>query len=130
MPTLLFKASMERVLESIFKALATAGRVQVEAEAAERFRAPAEVRVRFPEVVVERANAPESTVSVKPPVEGPVIVRAVVPEKVRLPPDVKSPVPVVIAWLLVVLIFKVPETLSMVEALPAKERLPPEVICR
>ena len=92
MPTRSFKASMVKVLESIFKALATEGNVQVEAAPAERFKAPAEVRDKVPEVVVDKVKGPEPTVMVKPPVEGPVIVLAVVPEKVRLLPKVVTPV--------------------------------------
>ena len=43
---------------------------------------------------------------------------------VRIPPRVVVPVPVVIAWLLVVLMFKVPETLLMVSAEPTKLKFP------
>lgn len=39
-------------------------------------------------MVVERVKGPESTVSVKPPVDGPVIALALFPEKVKLPPRV------------------------------------------
>lgn len=59
---------------------------QVELAPAVKFKAPAELRDRVPEVVVDKVNGPESTVSVKPPVEGPVIVLAETPEKVTLPP--------------------------------------------
>src|ERR1700676_5146009 len=93
------------------------------------FKAPAEVIAIVPEVVVDKVNGPEATVSVRPPVLGPVIVRAVVPEKVWLPPSVSRPVPVVMAPLLVVCSDKVLLPMSPVEAAaPAKIKAPAEVI--
>jgi len=52
---------------------------------------PAEDSERAPDVVVDKVNGPEPTVSNKPPVLGPVMDLAVVPEKVILPPEVNMP---------------------------------------
>lgn len=91
---------------------------QVELAAPVRFRAPADVTAKTPDVVVDRVSGPDATVIVKPPVEGPVMVRALVPLKVMLPPWVKRPVPVVMALLLVVPILMVPlEPACMASAL-------------
>lgn len=76
---------------------------QVEAPDAVIFRAADEFKasVRVPLApVVEMVSGPLATVTVRPPVEGPVIVRAVVPLNVWLPPTVNVPVPVVIPPLL------------------------------
>ena len=51
-----------------------------------KFRAPALVTAKVPDVVVESVKGPDATVIVNPPVDGPVIVLAVVPLKVMLPP--------------------------------------------
>lgn len=67
-----------------------------------KLKLPAEFKASAPEVVVETVKGPEVTLTVNPPVEGPVIVLADVPEKVRFPPKVKSPDPVVIGPLFVV----------------------------
>ena len=61
------------------------------AEAPVRFNAPALVTAKVPDVVVDSVSGPDATVAVNPPVVGPVIVLAVVPLKVRFPPDVKLP---------------------------------------
>ena len=45
-----------------------------------------------PEVVVDRVKGPDATLTVSPPVPGPVIVLAPVPEKVTLSPRVVAPV--------------------------------------
>ena len=50
-----------------------------------KFNAPAEVTARVPEVVVDNVRGPEVTPTVRPPVDGPTMLRAVVPEKVMLP---------------------------------------------
>ena len=77
-PTLLFNASIERVLASKLRALATLARVTVEAAPAERFNAPAEVSARVPEVtvdnvklldVVEIVDAPNAVAEIAPEVE-------------------------------------------------------------
>jgi hypothetical protein len=60
-----------------------------------------------------KVSAPVASVMVSPPVPGPVMVLAEDPEKVMLPPWVRSPVPVVIAPLLVVCMERVlPQTLA------------------
>ena len=66
---------------------------QVLAAAPVRLRAPAEVTARVPEVVVLRVSGPEATVTLRPPVVGPVMVRALVPLKVWLPLRVVVPAP-------------------------------------
>lgn len=68
-------------------------RSNVELAAPVKLSAPAEDKARVPEVVVERVNGPESTVSVSPLVDGPVISRALLPEKVKLPPKVVKLLP-------------------------------------
>ena len=65
---------------------AFAPRLKLEAAAPVRLRAPAEVTANVPEVVVDRVRLPPVSLIVKPPVVGPVIVRAVVPENVTSPP--------------------------------------------
>jgi len=100
---------------------------QRELAAPVRLRAPAEVMAKVPKVVVERVKGPEATVIVNPPVVGPVIVLAVVPENVRFPPEVNNPVPVVMGPLPVVWIDKVLAPISQVDAAaPVNARAPPE----
>src|SRR5262249_31583612 len=106
---------------------------QVLAAAPVKFKAPAEVTARVPEVVVFTVRGPAVTLIVRPPVPGPVIFRAVVPENVRspapivkAPPAVNRPVPGAMAPLLVVCSDNVlPEPMSQVEAAaPVKFRAP------
>jgi len=51
-----------------------------------KFRAPALVTANVPDVVVDNVKGPDPTVTVSPPVDGPVTVLAVVPLKVKFPP--------------------------------------------
>jgi hypothetical protein len=95
----------------------------VDAAAPVRFNAPAEATDNVPDEVVDKLNGPDATVIDNPPVLGPVIVLAVVPEKVTLPPSVNRPVPAVIApfpnWtcpLFTVWIFSVLAPTSIVDA--------------
>ena len=100
---------------------------QVEAAAPVRARAPAEDSERAPDVVVDKVNGPEPTVSNKPPVLGPVMDLAVVPEKVILPPEVNMPAPVVMPPP-VVCNDKVLLPISQVDAAtPVKFKAPAEV---
>ncbi len=100
----------------------------VEAAAPVILSAPAEVRLSVPEVVVDRLNGPLATVTVSPPVLGPVSVRAVVPENVTFPPCVSVPVPVVIAPLLAVCSDSVLAPTSHVDAAPpVRDNAPADV---
>ena len=66
--------------------------VQVLVAAALKFSAPALFKASVPLPVVLNVNGPPATVIVKPPVPGPVIDLAVVPEKTKLFPSVVTPV--------------------------------------
>lgn len=81
-----------------------------------RFNAPALETVSVPEVVVDRLRAPVATVTLRPPVDGPVSVRAAVPLKTTLPAYVNNPLPVVIGPLVVVCSDKVLLPISQVLA--------------
>ena len=81
----------------------------------DQVEAAAPVIVKAPDVVVVRLKGPEATVIVSPPVPGPVIILAVVPLKVKLPPKVTSPVPV---WVIVVLSVPFPRPIEAVLELP------------
>ena len=58
---------------------------QSEAAPAVRFKAPALFKASVPLPVVRKVKGPVATVIVKPPVSGPVMVLAVVPEKAGYP---------------------------------------------
>ena len=97
-PTLEFVVSKSISPEEMFKAVVEEGRVQVEAAAAERFSAPAEVKANAPDVTVERVRLPEVFV------------------QEDVPPDSKANTPVELPMLVaavpVVLIFPVPVTVN------------------
>lgn len=104
---------------------------QVEAAAPPMLTAPAEVTDNVPEVVVDTVSGPLATVTARPPVLGPVSVRAAVPLNVTLPPCVKVPVPVVMAPLLAVWIESVFAPMSHVEAAaPVRLSAPADVTAR
>ena len=58
-PTLLLRESMDKVLASKLRALATLAKVNVEAAPADKLSAPAEVRAKVPEVAVDKVRFDE-----------------------------------------------------------------------
>ena len=67
MPTRELEVSKSIKPEAIFKAVVEEGSVQVEAAPAERFKAPAEVIAKVPEVAVEMVKFPEVLVQLEVP---------------------------------------------------------------
>ena len=97
-PTLEFVVSRSISPEEMFKAVVEEGRVQVEAAAAERFSAPAEVKANVPDVTVERVRLPEVLVQPDTPPEA----------KVNAPVEL----PMLVTAVPVVLIFPIPVTVN------------------
>lgn len=97
---------------------------QVDAATPVRFKAPALVTATVPEVVVDKVRGPEVVLTVKPPVAGPVTVRAVVPEKVKPPPKVVKPEPL---KLKVGLVVTLPKTKDVALVFPTLIAAAPEV---